>query len=119
MANNPTRELISKLDRLLNAEHEYLLQGKLDEIGRLTSEKETIVEELNLKARNKDAGLKSLHGKIVRNQRLLTSASQGIRAVSNRMANLRRVRSGLETYDRSGNRKTFGNQATQTLEKRA
>jgi hypothetical protein len=44
---------------------------------------------------------------------------QGIKAVANRMAELRKVRKGLDVYNRSGQRTSFATTGSLKLEKRA
>ena len=56
--------------------------------------------------------------KLLRNQALLANAMQGIRAVETRLAELRRLRAGLETYDRDGRRSRVPAQRSPRVEKR-
>lgn len=119
MTDETHQGLIDALDDLLDREREALLGGKLEQIGDLTSTKEDLIDSINALQPDERLILEMVHQKMTRNQALLNSALDGIRAVANRMADLRRVRSGLETYDRRGNKQTFGTQTSTNVEKRA
>ncbi|MDU9003085.1 flagellar biosynthesis protein FlgN [Sedimentitalea todarodis] len=119
MTDETHQDLIDALDDLLGREREALLGGKLEQIAKLMSAKEDLVDRFNALPPEDRPTLESVHQKVTRNQALLNSALDGIRAVANRMADLRRVRSGLETYDRRGNKQTFGTQTSTNVEKRA
>lgn len=111
--------LIDALDELLDSEREALLGGELDKIGKLMSSKENLIDKINALQPDDQQGLEAVNRKVTRNQALLNSALEGIRAVANRMADLRKVRAGLETYDRRGNKQTFDTRASSSVEKRA
>ena len=113
------QSLIDELDELLDSEKKALVQGDMDQVGRLMSQKEYLVENLNAQEDLDRKNLTKLHQKVMRNQTLLDSALEGIRAVATRMSELRRVRSGLETYDEQGRKRHFGDQGSTKVEKRA
>lgn len=119
MTDETHQNLIDALDNLLDRERNALLNGKLDDIGKLISAKEDLIDRINALQPDERPALDTVHRKVTRNQALLNSALDGIRAVANRMADLRRVRAGLETYDRRGNKQTFGTQTSSNVEKRA
>lgn len=119
MIDETPRELIDALDDLLEQERAALLKGELDRLGQLLSQKEALIGRINASHVSEQAGLAGLHDKLTRNQALLSSAMEGIRAVANRMADLRDVRRGLKTYDRSGRKIRFGTLADNNVEKRA
>lgn len=119
MTDETHQKLIDALDNLLDCEREALLGGQLDQIGKLMSTKEDLIDKINALQPDERPALERVHQKVTRNQALLNSALDGIRAVANRMADLRRVRSGLETYDSRGNKRTFGTLRSSNVEKRA
>ena len=119
MTIDNAQTLMDELDDLLDAERRALVGGDMDAVGRLLSQKEHLIEGLN-KIHDLDSGnLSQLHLKVTRNQALLNSALEGIRAVATRMAELRRVRSGLETYDSHGRKQHFTIIRAAQVEKRA
>ncbi|AAV96686.1 flagellar protein FlgN [Ruegeria pomeroyi] len=119
MDNEDLDDLITSLDELLELERGALVRGELDQLGRMTDEKERLVERINAAPELRRDQLSPLHQKVTRNQALLNSALEGIRAVANRMSELRRVRQGLETYDSAGQKHRFATPAKTRLEKRA
>lgn len=111
--------LIDELDDLLDSEKKALVRGDIDSVSRLMSQKEILVETLNAQDDLDRKNLAQLHQKVMRNQTLLNSALEGIRAVATRMSELRRVRSGLETYDEQGRKRHLSTQISAQVEKRA
>ncbi len=65
------------------------------------------------------ADLIAVQKKLERNQALLNSAADGIRAVADRMSELRRVRQEFTTYDATGHRSDYPMRGKVKLEKRA
>jgi len=119
MGEDDAQSLIDALDDLLDAEREALLQGKLDEVSRLHSRKERLIDDLSrYEFRDRD-GIGDLRAKVERNQALLDSALEGVRSVARRLAAIRRVRSSLDTYDSLGHKLNVDVQSTGSLEKRA
>ena len=119
MTEETSMELICDLDRLLDQERKALMKGDLESIGALTTRKEELVSRINNLDLAPGDDLLSVHEKVTRNQALLNSALDGIRAVAKRMSDLRKVRASLEIYDESGRKKTFGSNVASSVEKRA
>lgn len=107
------------LDTLLDQERSCLLDGDLEALGSLLPAKEQLVDLLLQGGRlNKDS-LAPIKGKLERNQSLLDGAMDGIKAVADRLAALRQVRTALDTYDAMGRKKSVATQAAPLMEKRA
>ena len=111
--------LIDELDTLLDRERQALVEGNLELLGRMLTQKQDLIEKINAMDTLEREHLSGVHSKVTRNQELLNSAMEGIRAVANRMADLRRVRQGLETYDKNGRKKRYETQTLSSVEKRA
>ncbi|WP_133119807.1 flagellar biosynthesis protein FlgN [Pseudooceanicola lipolyticus] len=118
MADEQAAELLEQLDRLLLRERTALLHGDLDEIGAMTAQKQALVQRLGQQRDQIPHDLGARREKLLRNQALLANAMQGIRAVESRLAALRRLRAGLETYDRDGRRSHVPAQRSPRVEKR-
>ena len=119
MTHDEVQPILDELDDLLDAERAALLAGKLDDVGRLFDRKARLMDALSEAEMNTAIDPGQLRDKIVRNQELLESASQGIRSVARRLAAIRRVRESLETYDSRGRRTSVDVKPGTTLEKRA
>ncbi|WP_116597636.1 flagellar biosynthesis protein FlgN [Primorskyibacter marinus] len=116
MAEQNIDDVRDALDDLLNAEREALLSGDLDQIGRMVSQKETLVADLS----GADVSdISRLQQKLARNQILLDRALLGIRSVANRLGSLRRIRRSLETYDQTGRKSALESTNQNRVEKRA
>ncbi len=116
--------IIDELDQLLEKEREALLAGDLEQIGRLMELKEQLIDKINsldaeAKAALDRSALSQMQDKMTRNQALLQGAMEGIRAVADRIAGLRRVREGLETYDQAGRKTQHTTGLKGHVEKRA
>lgn len=119
MTMDASQNTISELDGLLEQERAALLKGDLDTVLRLLELKEGLIDRLRALEAADRPDLGQVQEKVTRNQALLNSALEGIRAVAERMADMRRVREGLETYDRRG-RKTHITAGTRpSVERRA
>jgi flagellar biosynthesis/type III secretory pathway chaperone len=118
MGNN-VQNTIDSLDDLLDKERTALLDGKLDQIGRMVKRKESLIGVLNSTDQPDIATLAELNTKVVRNQALLTSALEGIQSVADRLAQMRRIKNSLDTYDARGQRKEIEMPSQGTVEKRA
>ena len=114
-----TNELFGALADLLDEEREALLTGDLERVGRMFESKETLIEELSRIEEFEAEALTGLQSKMRRNQDLLDSALEGIRAVAGRLAEMRRVRTTLDTYDSKGSKKSIEIAKDGTVEKRA
>jgi len=115
---NP-QSLIDELDEILDQERSALVRGELDKIEELLARKEPIIAQLNTIDSLERAALAQVQTKVSRNQELLNSAMEGIRSVATRMAELRRVKKGLDVYDRAGRKARYGTTMGQRLEKRS
>lgn len=118
MANN-AQDTIDSLDDLLDKERAALLDGKLDQIGRMLKRKELLIDVLNESDQPEIATLADLNTKVVRNQALLASALEGIQSVADRLVAMRRIKNSLDTYDAQGQRKEIDMPAKGKVEKRA
>lgn len=119
MTEDANSDLIRELEGLLDLERKALIEGQLDQLGRMLSEKERLIESVGLDAIARSDQMLRLRKKVERNQALLESAADGVRSVINRMAELRRVRRGLNTYDASGRRNCYPVRVQAQLEKKA
>ncbi|MFC3612199.1 flagellar biosynthesis protein FlgN [Lutimaribacter marinistellae] len=119
MTDEKTDETVAALDALLEREKAALLAGDLSGLDGLTSEKEALILRINELGNLARGQVEALERKVGRNRDLIESAREGIRAVADRMAELRRIRQGLETYDRSGQKHRHPVRARAELEKRA
>lgn len=119
MAEKTIDGLIEDLDLLLDSERQALVAGNLDQLPDLLDRKEKLISSLNALDRLEADALNNVRTKMTRNQELLGSAMEGIRAVADRMAELRRIRQSLSTYDRDGKRHQISTSTDQKLEKRA
>lgn len=114
-----SNDRIDALETLLDAERVALMQGDLNVLGETTPEKERLIQEIGVLDVLETADLIRVQKKVERNQALLDSAAEGIRAVAGRMSELRRVRQEFSTYDASGQRQGFAMRDRAKLEKRA
>jgi hypothetical protein len=119
MTHQNPQDMIDELDTLLDRERQALVDGDLELLGRMLAQKKGLINKLNTLDKLERKNLAQVHDKVTRNQELLNSAMEGIRAVANRMADLRRVRHSLETYDQSGHKTRFETQGRCNVEKRA
>ncbi len=115
MDNDPIRAL----EELLDTERAALVQGNLEALDQLTPQKEDLIDAINDLRVFETEDLVRIQNKVERNQALLNSAAEGIRAVADRMSELRRVRQEFSTYDASGQRNGYAVRACAKLEKRA
>ena len=119
MPKDTPTEIINEIHDVLDKERAALISGNLDEVERLFNVKQSLIERIGgLEAPNKQK-LEDVQSKVTRNQELLQSAMEGIKSVADRIAELRKVRQGLDTYDQNGKRVTIGAQPENRVEKRA
>ncbi len=111
--------LVDQLDVLLDAERAALLNGDFEQLSDLLPKKEHLIAALSDEDSAAGDDLSPLQDKLARNQMLLQSAMEGIRAVADRMAELRRVRQGLQTYGNTGEKSDVAVNVRRVLEKRA
>lgn len=119
MSDTNPQKLIDDLDQILDRERSALMSGDLGKLEELLAKKEKTISKLNTVSDLEREALAPVHSKMSRNQLLLDSAMEGIRAVAARMAELRRIRKGLDVYDKRGQRARFGTRESSKLEKRA
>ncbi|APE44979.1 hypothetical protein BOO69_17370 [Sulfitobacter alexandrii] len=119
MTHPGATERIEALDHLLDEEREALLTGNLGRLADLLDPKEALIEEINAIPPGNAGRLRHLDVKVRRNQHLLDGALDGIRSVAARMAELRQVRDGLETYGADGRKRTIEIQDGPSVERRA
>ena len=92
MTEQAAQDLIDELTDLLSSEREALLQGHVSAVQRLAEQKETLVARLADMHQIPREALVPLQAKVTRNQALIESALEGIRAVADRIAEMRTVR---------------------------
>jgi tRNA A37 N6-isopentenylltransferase MiaA len=119
MLHQTTQNLVDELDALLDRERHALVEGDLQFLGKMLAQKENLIERISAVDTFEQRQLTHVHKKATRNQELLNSALEGIRAVAIRMADLRRVRQGLEIYDKSGRKSRYATRNDTGVEKRA
>lgn len=112
-------ELLQALDLLLERERKALVGGELGQLSSLAAEKEDLIGRLGQANLTSAPDLERVRRNAARNQNLLASALDGLRAVSERFAELRGVRLGLETYDCAGRKTRHPATGRKQLEKRA
>ncbi|EEE37662.1 hypothetical protein RKLH11_1498 [Rhodobacteraceae bacterium KLH11] len=110
---------VKALEELLDVERAALVHGDLADLDRLMPEKENLIGAINDLQVLESDDLIRVQKKAARNQALLNSAAEGIRAVADRMTELRRVRQEFSTYDAAGQRNGFAVRSRAKLEKRA
>lgn len=117
MVNNADKT-IKRLDEILENEREFLLNGELGSLTELADEKERLLEALaDHEAENRTA-IEPIARKLKRNEELLSSALEGIRSVARKLAELRENRRALDTYDKTGRKKSVDTTKS-SVEKRA
>ena len=119
MSTPTPQDLIDALDEQLELERDALKNGKLDKLEAILAKKEELIDELNAQGDLEHETLNDVHEKVGRNQDLLKSAMLGIKAVSARMQELRKVRQGLKVYNPRGQRARYATNGATKLEKRA
>lgn len=119
MSHEASLAVIDELDQLLDRERAALLTGDLDQFARIVALKETLIRQINNLEAGERVDVAEVRSKLTRNQALLNGALEGIRAVADRMADLRRVRQGLETYDKSGRKTRHVTLSVGQVERRA
>lgn len=113
-----TFHMIDALEDLLDKERAAILDGAFADMGRIANEKESVLERRELKAPDQKT-LDRVRRKAARNHQLLAAAISGVRAVTARLDVLRNGPSGMNTYDRAGQRTTLGNRHQGALHRRA
>ena len=119
MHKNNCTDLFASLDTLLEREKQALLMGVFDNLPEICREKTRLLEVLEELPPEERTSLNQLQRAANRNQELLRSALAGIRDVAERVAQLRRVRDTLDTYDANGRMSSLHVTKTDKLAKRA
>ncbi|WP_299281320.1 flagellar biosynthesis protein FlgN [uncultured Tateyamaria sp.] len=119
MKDDQAHATIDSLNDLLDTERAALLEGNLDDISRLHSRKESLINDLNAPDFPGGPHIGTLQDKLRRNQLLLDAALDGVRSVTRRLASIRQVRQSLDTYDSLGKKRTVTVADGGTLEKRS
>lgn len=119
MPTEKKQGLIEALEEVLDLERSALVNGNLDCLEHMLPQKEKLIGAINDMQVFGSDELLALQQKVQRNQSLLNSAADGIRAVADRMAELREVRQEFTTYDSTGRRNGFDVRQATKLEKRA
>ncbi|NVO57664.1 flagellar export chaperone FlgN [Rhodobacteraceae bacterium B1Z28] len=119
MATERDTTLLKSLEEVLELERAALVEGDLDRLTHMVPEKEKLIGAINDLQVLDSEDLIRVQQKVERNQALLNSAAEGVRAVAGRMAELRRVRQEFSTYGADGQRSGFSVRSHAKLEKRA
>ena len=119
MTHDTAEAIMDELGDLLDAERGALLDGDLERISSLMTEKSALIDRLNALSPDDRPALGGLQDKVIRNQALLDGALDGIRNVAARVSALRQARRNLETYDESGRKRTIEGEVVRQIEKRA
>ncbi|GGX38471.1 hypothetical protein GCM10007385_01640 [Tateyamaria omphalii] len=119
MKMNEYQGALEELEDLLDAEKAAVLEGKLDDVGRLLDQKTRLLEFVGGSESSNAKTMTKLRNKLERNQSLLESAADGVRSVSRRLSAVRQVRESLETYDSLGRRRNVTISVCHNLEKKA
>ncbi|SFB05532.1 hypothetical protein SAMN05421688_2607 [Poseidonocella pacifica] len=112
-------QIFGELDTLLDEERSALLGGELEQIAALMARKIELIEQLESLEEADREQLSGLHTKATRNQELLDGSLRGIRAVANRLSDLRKLRREMETYDQKGQKNVIPGTPARKLERRA
>ncbi|HBT01567.1 MAG TPA: flagellar protein FlgN, partial [Citreicella sp.] len=78
-------DLLDRLESLVDRERQVLLEGRLDQIAQLVSEKSLLIEALRDTIPETAERIAPLQLKMRRNQELFDHALAGIRVVSDRL----------------------------------
>ena len=87
---------------LLQDERTSLLSGKVADMPGLLDRKIALFASLEEAGEAGVEQLSEISGEVIRNQELMEQALQGMKAIIDRIAELKRARDGLETYDKRG-----------------
>jgi len=113
-----SEDLVGLLACLLEEEREMLLSGSLDRMPEILDRKTSIIRGLSDFKSEDLRQLSALRTSILRNEQLLDEAVRGLRTVSRRLADLRRVRDNLDTYTERGELKRIRS-GSSSVERRA
>lgn len=111
--------LVAALGALLDRERAALLAGRFDSMAPLLEEKTALCAALDERGIPEREDLERLKQKAARNHALLDGALRGLRQAAGRVATLRQLRHGCDTYDKTGHRQRIGGDPARQVEKRA
>lgn len=112
-------DILNKIESILEAEKSALLSGNLDKIAEMSDQKERLFSELKNADSEQLVALEALQQRYAHNQELMDGALQGIRNVAKRLAEIRRLGAGLDTYDADGRKTVIPGLVEHRMEKRA
>lgn len=92
---------LASLLALLQSEAEAVITGQYAVIDSLAGRKLALFQQLGQAQATSD-DLRLLRDALARNQSLFAAAIRGANAAKDRLADLRKVRAGLQVYDPSG-----------------
>lgn len=96
----PDRIVVELLE-LLDTERSALHRCAFDLLDHLANKKKHLIESLETSAIN-PSDMRKIGKRLSENQALLAAAIAGVKAASDRIAALQKVRSGLDVYDQTG-----------------
>ncbi len=97
-----------RLRALLEREREALRVGSLEELGEMLAEKQALSQALQKEPLHRPhADVAALRSMAEENATLLEAAKRGVQAAMNRTAERIRVAGHLDTYDASGQRRSY------------
>jgi flagellar biosynthesis/type III secretory pathway chaperone len=109
---------LSDLQTVILTERTALLTGDLEQLGALANRKEHLIGRINVHPPATSARIEQIREALLRNQTLLRQAMNGVRSISERLLDLRRVRNSLGTYDSRGNKAVSVSGTPPSFEKR-
>lgn len=116
----PTCALIRQIDRILDEERALLLSGNLGKLNSISDEKSNLIGQMDQKWQAPaNAEVRRVLDKAGRNAQLLAHARDGLKAALFRLAEIRKIQNGLETYGPRGDRLRLKAEKANRLERRA
>jgi flagellar biosynthesis/type III secretory pathway chaperone len=110
--------IVDELDQLLDRECEVLLTADFPAFPSILKKKTDLIDRLAA-SRSEHGTLERLSHKASRNQSLLDEAMAGLRSAAKLLAELKKSRRTIDTYDYMGKRKTLTPDAKVSVEKKA
>lgn len=110
--------MFKMLEELLDKERAAILEGAFEDIGKIASHKERLLDRHKLDPPDPKI-LNRLRQKSQRNHHLLAAVIRGVKSVTSRLENLHSGPDGLNTYDKTGQRTTLKGSNHRTLQHRA
>ena len=96
---------IAELDQILDGEKQAILDGSYIELPKLMPRKEALMTVLATTTHPRQPALAE---KVLRNQKLLGLALEGVRAAQGQVAAIKRQENGFQTYNEAGAREQVG-----------